>query len=466
MRPSYLLVAMMLLSLVGLQAQPYDVTFQVDMSQESNVTDVTVAGSFQAAAGFPNDWTPGDTPLSDMDGDGVYTLTVQLPAGTYEYKFLNGTAWGTDEGVPGACAVNNNREMVISANTILPVVCFGSCDPCVAQVDTVNITFAVDLSNETPDTAVSVAGSFQAAAGFPNDWTPGDTRLTDPDGDMVYTTTVRLPSGTYQFKFVNGVAWGKDESIPGACNVGGNRELTVGSADDTVRFCYGTCDEICAPQLPPVNVTFQVDMNDEIVGPGGVFIAGNFQDPNWQKNLDGLSDMDGDGIYEFTVSLVPAEYEYKFFNGDYNMSSDPMNTDIFAETGNFADDGCGILNPFGESNRLLDLKGQLSDTTLPAYIFNTCQPRNVSIEDELNANGSLNVYPNPFSDFATLTFSNPRAKAYTITLSDLTGKVVRRMDNITGEQVEIEKGGLSNGIYMMTIFNAIGDRHTEKLIIQ
>jgi alpha-amylase len=93
-------------------AQPYNVTFQVDMNTQSPIADtVTVAGNFQAAVVGQTwtDWTPGITILDDANMDGVYELTVQLPAGTYEYKYVNGTAWGADEGVPAACAVNGNR---------------------------------------------------------------------------------------------------------------------------------------------------------------------------------------------------------------------------------------------------------------------------------------------------------------------------------------------------------------------
>ncbi|MFC5379386.1 pullulanase-type alpha-1,6-glucosidase [Aquipuribacter nitratireducens] len=57
-------------------------------------TSVTLAGSFQSELGCPGDWQPEcDVPrLADDDGDGVWTGTVELPAGDWEYKAaLNGT---------------------------------------------------------------------------------------------------------------------------------------------------------------------------------------------------------------------------------------------------------------------------------------------------------------------------------------------------------------------------------------
>ena len=69
------------------------VTFQVDMNNETvDANGVHMAGSFQG-------WDPAATALSDDDGDGIYSIIVDtLTAGaTYEYKYINGNAWGQDE---------------------------------------------------------------------------------------------------------------------------------------------------------------------------------------------------------------------------------------------------------------------------------------------------------------------------------------------------------------------------------
>lgn len=92
---------------------------------------VHVAGSFQG-------WVPGDTPMV-LGEDSVYRVTVVAQTGSeVQYKFLNGNAWGTDEGVPAECGVSNgfggfNRSFVVgSADATLDLHCFASCDPCTA----------------------------------------------------------------------------------------------------------------------------------------------------------------------------------------------------------------------------------------------------------------------------------------------------------------------------------------------
>jgi glycosidase len=54
------------------------------------VTNVFLAGTF-------NDWSDSKTRMTDDDGDGVYEVTLMLPAGKYQYKFVADGKWITDE---------------------------------------------------------------------------------------------------------------------------------------------------------------------------------------------------------------------------------------------------------------------------------------------------------------------------------------------------------------------------------
>ncbi len=60
-----------------------------------DASSVNVAGSF-------NGWSTDAAPMSDDDGDGVWTAVLAIEPGTYEYKFAidGGTVWVADEGNP------------------------------------------------------------------------------------------------------------------------------------------------------------------------------------------------------------------------------------------------------------------------------------------------------------------------------------------------------------------------------
>lgn len=55
---------------------------------------VSLAGDF-------NGWSVADTPLTDLDGNGVWTVVVPLHTGRYQYKFVvDGERWVVDPDAP------------------------------------------------------------------------------------------------------------------------------------------------------------------------------------------------------------------------------------------------------------------------------------------------------------------------------------------------------------------------------
>ena len=112
------------------------VTLNVDMSLVDMVAaeGVHVAGNFQG-------WVPDATPLND-NGDGTWSVDVVVdPNQTLEFKFINGNAWGADEGQPGTnlttdCGVDNgnggiNRTLEVGEDDIVTeFVCFDYCVTC------------------------------------------------------------------------------------------------------------------------------------------------------------------------------------------------------------------------------------------------------------------------------------------------------------------------------------------------
>jgi uncharacterized protein (TIGR02145 family) len=276
-----------------------NITFHVDMSNETiSPSGVFLQGSFQDPA-----WS--GVQMTAMGND-IYATTVIMSVGEFhEYKFLNGTTYET---VPPECGYGgySNRYLTVPAtNTTLPLVCFGSCDPCTVVTD-INVTFRVDMSETTPaPVGVHIAGGFQG-------WNPSGTLLTDM-GNGIWQTTFVLQSGTYhEYKFVNGDAWGQDETVPWYCNNNGNRFLTVPNSDTILTaVCYATC-LVCNP--PQVNVTFQVDMSLQNVSPLGVHLAGTLQ--GWNPASTEMLNI-GNNVYEVMLTLGEGEFhEYKFINGN------------------------------------------------------------------------------------------------------------------------------------------------------
>ena len=116
-----------------------------------------------------------------------------------------------------------------------------------------DVTFSVNTQNAGLDVGenVDVGGSFQANLGHAA-WCATCTPLTD-DGSRVWSTTVALPPGTYQHRFLV-ESWPRAEEVPEACGVTANgfinRTFVVADAPVALelhRFGACTCTaETCS----------------------------------------------------------------------------------------------------------------------------------------------------------------------------------------------------------------------------
>jgi len=103
---------------------------------------------------------------------------------------------------------------------------------------------------------------------------------------------------------------------------------------------------------------------------------------------------------------------------------------------------------------------QLKSTEINSLFSNFDEETVIGI-NEHHSNGLL-IYPNPFHDRTTITFPNPEKKEYVITITNLSGQVVRTF-SCWEEQSELDRDGLTPGIYLIKLSGDIIFR--GKLII-
>ena len=89
----------------------------------------------------------------------------------------------------------------------------------------------------------------------------------------------------------------------------------------------------------------------------------------------------------------------------------------------------------------------------------------VSTTDIALAN-SLTVAPNPFSEYAVVTFDNPNNKVYDVTMTSLTGQVVKNFQGVAGNSFEIARENLSAGMYFVTFVSEEGKVATTKVAVR
>ena len=327
--------------------------FNVDMScTEETFSTVHVTGPWCGWCGAEDYNT-----LSDTDGDGTYSVSVCIPAGDVEYKFMIDN-WASQENLAddmadgGTCAPVTDfssyaNRVTTSGSTTSDT--YGSCLTCAEQLalQTVTVSFAIDMSSSDYPNAdydnVVINGSW-------NGWNGWGVPLSDDDQDNVFTGTLDLDVNYGDFEFVVAVTgpadgyggWGQTINAPtgGACSVGSpaNYILTVGADDLSFAACAGLCDATCPTGTPGCvdqgannysadatyddgtclySMSFSLDLSQTDMA-AQPHISGQFN--GWNGTSNPMTDDNLDGVWEVTVEMLSGAQEYKFTANDWAMS--------------------------------------------------------------------------------------------------------------------------------------------------
>ena len=230
------------------------VTFNVNMASFiGDFTTVHVNGEFTGWCGSCGN------EATDPDGDGIYSITMDLEPGSYFWKYTV-DGWGGQEGfdsaVDGCTAANGDnfdRQIVVEegSDPIEVTYCWNSCESTACEPPTTTqVTFNVNMNayGLADGQTVHVNGEFTGWCGSCGN------EATDPDGDGIYSITMELEHGSYFWKYTVD-AWNDQEGFSSAqdgCTAqnGGafDRQIVVEGETMEVTYCWNTCaDYGCYP---------------------------------------------------------------------------------------------------------------------------------------------------------------------------------------------------------------------------
>ena len=274
-----------LLSCFVLNSFAYNVTFRLQMTGVSGFTVPEVNGTF-------NGWCGACNPMSDANSDGIWEATVSLPAGYFEYKF-SADNWAQQESLPvgTSCTATTgsftNRTLNVNADVVLPIVCWGSCSSCTTNL----VTFQVNMASVSGFTTPYVSGTF-------NGWCGNCNPMSDPDGDQIWTTTLSLLSGYYEYKFSYDNWAGAENLLSGSsCTVTNfgftNRFVNVAQNQTQPVVCWASCDGPLAGNnpAPQIQIALTSGSNPSCEATELVFTAtaSNLTSaPSYQWRVDGV----------------------------------------------------------------------------------------------------------------------------------------------------------------------------------
>ncbi len=428
------------------------IRFRVNMAKVSAVSanGVHVAGAFQG-------WDPSKTQMVNYAGNGTFTGTIYeyigfasttASGGDIEFKYVNDNAWGGAESVPSSCASNGNRVFgTLATDTLMQIVCFGSCDNCPTNpIPVYNVTFRVDMTNACEFDSVDVAG------GKINNWAGGTILSPISAGSKIYAVTVALDSGEVEYKFRKLIAG--NASWEGVAN----RKQQL-SSDTTLELVCFDRDTVCGPNIAPAAVRFIVDLSNEVPDPNGdIYIMGNFTQPNWQSGAIKMTPVTGQiGMYETTFTMCPPSFAFQFSNGPVSNNS---NVESFP---NANDRACVVDNGVGGWNRVFERTDASAKTI--AFVFNTCTAVALGLENNKLEATAVSMFPNPSTESTSIEF-NDNALSHTVTVSDVTGRIVAKYNNVTEKSINVNTKEFNAGMYIVSIQNNRNETASLKLMVR
>jgi len=460
----------------------HDVTFAVDM------TNYIAAGNTFTAVevnGTWNSWCGGCQPLSDPDGDNIWTGTYTVPIGLQEFKYAV-DAWADDEQliIGDPCTMTSgaftNRALDVTSDTTLATVCWGSCVSCDQAPEPGNVTLRVNMTQfPDPFTTVYVSGTF-------NSWCGNCDALSDPNSDGTWETTLQLGGGAQQFKFTLD-DWAVQEEFDSTetCTFtdGGFTNRIVEVNGDTILpiYCFNSCEACAIPlALSNIDVT-HINCFGETGSLTANVIGGTPPYMYMWSNGDTTATSSGLPTGNYTVMIIDAA-------GD-TVASDA--------------NGVDIMGPSAPLELLLEVPSQLDTIDLtvsggtPPYSYlwdsgstdediptlpgpfiytvvvtdaNGCTSTDsIAVNpigiDPIESLLGLNLYPNPAKNILNIEAEFNRLESIQISILSIEGQVLyQTISQSDRVDLEIDLQDFSNGIYMLQLQSLEG-RAIRRLII-
>lgn len=390
-----------------------------------NVTSNTLASGYTAVA-----FIKGLNPATGYSTD--FIVTTPLTPGVFNLSSVTAIPDGlivqygfTIKGLNG----NPANETALGNVTVTAA---GATNP-----STVNVTLKVDMSQQTGFTTPHVAGLF-------NGWSDTANPMTDANADGIWEATIALAPGNHEYKFLKD-SWtaGSEQLAAGtSCTLTTsgytNRIVTVGNTDMTVpTVCWASC---AACNVQNATVTFKVDMSQQ-TGFTTANINGTFN--GWCGACNPMTDANSDGIWEITLPLPAASYEYKFtfdgWTGQENLT---------------AGSSCTVTAN-GYTNRTVTVG--TTNITQDTVCWGYCVACNLN-NDSFDSN-TLKIYPNPASN--AITIEN-ESTIESVNIYNVVGQEVK-VASPNANSITLDISNLETGIYIIKSVSE-GKTNTTKFV--
>lgn len=301
-----------------------DVDAKTILIQADGTTEVEASWSL---AGAFNSWNLTDTPMTETETAGVFTVTLEELSG--EFKVIKNGDWAGSYVTSEALALNTSVALEnVNAEGYNITIADN------ATWQDVTLTLTVDGDNVTLRAeAESTADTYMIVGDF-NEWTfeNNPINLLDDDNDNVYVGTIAEMSGVNTFKVVKNASWDTCYGTSGS-------SLTIGEAyspslENSGNIAFADQDVVYK------EVTFTFDANTETLTVTATSIeslvttwtlVGDFNDWSTATSLEFIPS-DTPGVYTLSIDELSGAFKVlknNAWGGSY------ITTDVFTTDAEF-----------------------------------------------------------------------------------------------------------------------------------
>lgn len=268
----------------------------------------------------PNWSTANYTNELVYEGGGVYSVSLDLVPGTYQFKVASAD-WSTvDRGAAsGAVTLGSPKTLAAGAgNLSVTIATAGNYRFELNALDAAAPILTVSNADVFSGTAIYVRGEITT----PNWSTANSTNQLLHKGNSVYAVDMTLNPGTYQFKVASADWSTVDRGVAGGdtlVTLGEVKDMQVGGSNASVTITTTALYHFELNARNPSTPTIKVVDQDVFKGTP-IYVRGTVTTPNWSL-ADATNQLAyvGNGIYSTpNINLAAGSYEFKVASADWS----------------------------------------------------------------------------------------------------------------------------------------------------
>ena len=125
------------------------------------------------------------------------------------------------------------------------------------------------------------------------------------------------------------------------------------------------------------------------------------------------------------------------------------------------------LKPGFTSGNIIPNKASIFFDTNPAILTNTFNTKFITVLSNPSFEfGDFIMYPNPANNTIQISMKNVDDTIENLTITDILGKTVKNIGDITSNEVSVDVSNFANGVYFVEITTANNLKQVKKLVIK